>query len=562
MKGMLSLWTLLIAAVILLIVVAMTPLVHYGRNALAYSNIFILGFAIIRTMIATLPTVALVADLRSGEWRTSWPQQPSYRDAYWALKRIAWKYAILPVAILTLLEVSLLYYSMGDQSHLMRGIFYHEGTTFLTLIYGGTALILAQSFALSSLALFGASLTRSYNGGFRAASLVGIIPVLAMLMFYLSQANPSITGMVGWSFLLLPEYIIGFAQDFSIDKIWTSFAIFFVLGFIIWLILKLFASARLRTSPQIIAQPPSDMPLIGPSVAESHPGAIESAVAGSLRLGKVETGGPTRTREGLFAAWNLKIIKRLLVSPIAILLIIGVCLIVVRLVNSPYGLPIGVMFGFGPSSIVVISILLRVYVTTLPAMFLLSEIRSGQWDKSSMSRPNPDDAVWAMKRLAWRYAVIPSVILGVVTTALENEMSMGLSIIGPSGSYGMDPSIVIYIELIAFMIPLAFLMVALAYLGGIISRNRLAVVAGSILAAIAPAVFVIPQFFQRFNSPMSRLLSWTGGAIPDFGEISVGGPPLAFLIPVGLFAILAIAAWVFLGNRVRKILTLDMPETR
>jgi hypothetical protein len=58
MKGMLSLWTLLIAAVILLIVVAMTPLVHYGRNALAYSNIFILGFAIIRTMIATLPTVA------------------------------------------------------------------------------------------------------------------------------------------------------------------------------------------------------------------------------------------------------------------------------------------------------------------------------------------------------------------------------------------------------------------------------------------------------------------------------------------------------------------------
>ncbi|MCX6645193.1 MAG: hypothetical protein NTY09_02370, partial [bacterium] len=401
---------------------------------------------------------------------------------------------------------------------------------------------------------------RSYIGGFRAAGLVGILPMLAILLFDLSQASPIFMGFVGISFILVPEYVIGFSQDFSIGGIWASLAIFFVLGFIFWVILRSYMSVRLRTSPQISAQPLSDMPLIGASTAESHPGSLESVIAGALRLGKVQTGEPATAREALFAAWNAKLIKRLRASPIVIFLAIGVCVVLVSLVNSQYGIPIGVMMGFHePYSIALLSILVRIYLTTLPAMFLLSEIRSGLWDHSSLTKPNPDDAIWAMKRFGWRFAVFPSVIFGVVATALEKGMSMGISIVAPSGHYRMDYSTVIYIERIAFLIPLAFLMVALAYLGVIISRNRFGIIVGPVLAAIAPAVFVVPLFFLGIHSPLSQFLSWTIGTIPDFGEFSVGGPPLVLLIPVSLFAILAIAAWVFLGNRVRKILALDMP---
>ncbi|MCX6645157.1 MAG: hypothetical protein NTY09_02190, partial [bacterium] len=148
---------------------------------LQYSlGIFFLLFAIIRCWLILLPATAVSRDFEPLRWVAIRDTKPGVRNIMSAVRRLAWRYSIFPLTIVTLIESAVIflavyrpdYFGYGSVSGI-PGILI---SMISILILGGIVLLL-YGYVLTGLAYLGGAISRGRWG----AILAVVIPMAIIL---------------------------------------------------------------------------------------------------------------------------------------------------------------------------------------------------------------------------------------------------------------------------------------------------------------------------------------------------------------------------------------------
>jgi len=501
-------------------------------------------FTLARSYLVLITVWFLMPRLGNSSSALSTKMRMAPDDVMWATKWLIWLFAVLPLLILSLLETVVMLRITG--AHALSGLWMlrmGDEVIYWLLYYSYCGFcLLVLGWLLAGL-IFIAGLVRGHRG----AILVAGMPVAGAVVGLLSGLD-SVYAKRVLVWILAPEFGLVDAKWQPSDLI-APLLVFSVLTLGVWLIVQLLVFGRL--SPGGASSAGMGEGTIA-GVPEVSPGPGDRSIA--LRSGPA--GFRTLVQStpwiALLARWNGEVLIKLARNPVAWLMAALVCILMKLMADSPHGLPIVFMGVGNRNAIIGLLLLTRVWLAALPAMVATTDIRPENSDGASEARPAPRDAIRAMSVLAWFYGVIPAVLLILLETAFRYGASWTGILVKSAFFPDTNLMMPIYIEHAAFAIPLALLMTALAYLGALARRGWPPPVAGSLIGALAPAALIALLGIPSLHSPFFMVARYMDGAVPTFGSLDVGGHLLGVATPLGVFIVLALVAWVFLGRRLRK----------